>query len=49
MSTRYCEYCGKDIDNAAIFCPHCGSNPIAYFQATVKPATATLNQKKFVA
>ena len=26
---RYCEYCGKDIRNDAVFCPFCGSNPVA--------------------
>lgn len=34
---RYCEYCGKDIQEDAIFCPYCGSNPVvAYKSAEAK-------------
>ena len=28
---RYCDYCGKDIRDDAVFCPFCGSNPVAVY------------------
>lgn len=28
---RYCEYCGKEIGEAVVFCPYCGSNPVAEY------------------
>ena len=33
MEQRYCEYCGKDIRNDAVFCPYFGSNPVVVYGA----------------
>lgn len=47
MSTRYCEYCGKDIHDSDIFCPYCGSNPISAY--LVSPKEPDHMQKKTAA
>ena len=44
MEQRYCEYCGKDIRNDAVFCPYCGSNPVVvYGTAEAQPSPKLVN------
>ncbi len=50
MLTRYCEYCGKDIKDSDVFCPHCGSNPIALYSISSSAKdTAVMPEQKSVA
>lgn len=49
MMARFCEYCGKDIKNTDVFCPYCGSNPIAVDSISAQSANAALLKHKAVA
>jgi uncharacterized Zn finger protein (UPF0148 family) len=49
MNVRFCEYCGKDIEDSEVFCPYCGSNPIMAYTASAQTAEVSIREHKSVA
>ena len=49
MLNRYCEYCGKDINDSEVFCPFCGSIPVAVYPISSQSDDPDLQGHKSVA